>query len=156
MTVLHKRGDIFRSAATYVVIPTNTTGPMGAGLAKMARDRWPGIEDRYKAWCRKRPRAGGDFMVMHGLPVICLATKEHWRNPSELAWVERGLLGLRHWLEADCEHDVTVALPMLGCGLGGLQAADVVRLVEDTFGQAGSPTVELWGEGERAGRRGNG
>jgi len=50
--------------------------------------------------------------------VINFATKDHWRDPSKLEYIERGLVDLRraiHSLEL-----TSVAIPVLGCRLGQL------------------------------------
>lgn len=50
--------------------------------------------------------------------IINFPTKEHWRDPSQLAWIETGLKDLRRFLTG---HGVrSVATPALGAGNGGL------------------------------------
>lgn len=51
----------------------------------------------------------------------------HWREPSDIKGIERGL----QWLQ---EHDASegirsLAVPALGCGLGGLDWRDVGPLM---------------------------
>ncbi len=51
--------------------------------------------------------------------IINFPTKRHWRGRSRLADIESGLDDLRRVL---IERDIrSVALPALGCGLGGLE-----------------------------------
>jgi O-acetyl-ADP-ribose deacetylase (regulator of RNase III) len=50
--------------------------------------------------------------------VLNLATKGHWRQDSDIDDIVRGLSILHEWIkESDVE---SVALPAIGCGLGGL------------------------------------
>lgn len=52
----------------------------------------------------------------------------HWRDPSELEWIRQGLV---HLHETVCRLGVrSVAIPPLGCGLGGLEWPAVRLLVE--------------------------
>jgi len=76
--------------------------------------------------------------------ILNFATKEFWRNPSKLEWIERGLynfcvkdyedngkkfkyynLGPNTWTEAMS----TIAWPKLGCSNGGLKWEDVKPLM---------------------------
>ena len=50
--------------------------------------------------------------------VINFPTKEHWRQPSQLGWVVGGLEDLARVLRDQGIR--SVAIPALGCGLGGL------------------------------------
>jgi O-acetyl-ADP-ribose deacetylase (regulator of RNase III) len=50
-------------------------------------------------------------------------TKQHWRAPSQLSWVEEGLQDLRRFL---LENQIkSIAIPPLGAGHGGLDWAEV-------------------------------
>jgi hypothetical protein len=50
--------------------------------------------------------------------VLNFATKDHWRDPSKLEYIERGLADLRRAI-LSLELS-SVAIPALGCGLGQL------------------------------------
>jgi O-acetyl-ADP-ribose deacetylase (regulator of RNase III) len=50
--------------------------------------------------------------------VINFATKDHWRDPSKLEYIERGLVDLRRAILS--LESTSVATPALGCGLGQL------------------------------------
>ncbi len=120
--------------------PVNTVGIMGRGLARTFAARFPAILPPYTAAC-----AAGAFMPGQIQPirldrttgardpngkliVVNVATKRHWREPSELPWIETALAKVARFAT---EHEVEVLLvPKLGCGLGGLDWADVGRIVE--------------------------
>jgi O-acetyl-ADP-ribose deacetylase (regulator of RNase III) len=56
--------------------------------------------------------------VSDGVWVINFPTKDHWRNPSKLEYIEKGLADLKQ-----CVRSIgltSVAIPALGCGLGEL------------------------------------
>ena len=63
--------------------------------------------------------------------IIHLATKNHWRNPSKLEWVISSCIELKEYLELK---DIkSVAIPRLGCGLGGLSWLEVRPEIEKIF-----------------------
>ncbi len=50
--------------------------------------------------------------------VVNFPTKQHWRDPSRMEWVVDGLQDLRSFLVGNAV--LSIALPALGAGLGGL------------------------------------
>lgn len=123
--------DIFATGAAVLVCPVNTVGVMGAGLAKAFAQRWPAFEASYKAKCRQGTFGIGQLHVWkdQGSPtLIALPTKVHWSSSSRIFIVERGLDALAAWLEKTPPS--SIAVPALGCGLGGLKWADVGPLTE--------------------------
>lgn len=133
--------SIFESRARALVNPVNCRGVMGAGLAKAFREQYPGLEYAYKRACTSKTLFLG---TCHGEPtrlftwprtkdqaIICLPTKDHWTEHSRLDGVTAGLLALRTELLA--REWGSVALPMLGCGLGGLNREDVRAQMELVF-----------------------
>lgn len=122
-------GSIFTSGAYALVNPVNCVGVMGKGLAEEFKKRFPGNFARYKTACDTGvvqvgkifpyyPRPGQSVQVIYNFP-----TKDHWRNPSRLKWVEDGLLDLMTYLKITPV--TSIAIPALGCGEGGLGWHDV-------------------------------
>ena len=60
--------------------------------------------------------------------VINFATKDHWRDPSKIEYIERGLADLRRAILA--LELTSVAIPALGCGLGQLDWRTVRARIE--------------------------
>lgn len=122
--------DLLDSVAQGLVNPVNCVGVAGAGLALQFRKRWPEQVAEYSVYCRDgrlRPGVIHDALLPDGRRILSLPTKRHWRDRSNLADVATGLIGLRHY----CEETglASVALPPVGCGLGGLAVKDVADLV---------------------------
>ncbi len=121
-----KQGDILQSGAQALVNPVNCMGVMGAGLASQFRRAFPEDFRVYRAACKAREvRAGKMFVTSgDGRHIVHFPTKVHWENPSELVWIEQGLadlVGVIHVMDIR-----SIAIPPLGCGLGGLKW-DVVQ-----------------------------
>jgi len=128
--------SIFDSQAEALVCPVNTRGVMGAGLAVEFRRRWPRLCDGYIHACHNGDFAIGRLIVMRPAAnrpgdktLIFLATKEDWRQPARLDYVEAGVTA---FVYAACHgaFPQSVSLPQLGCGKGGLNWRDVQPIME--------------------------
>lgn len=112
------KGSIFESGADWLVCPVCCVpGVMGAGLAKSFADRYSGIKLRHK---QSRVSIGNP-VFLDDIKVVLFPTKDDWKNYSKIEWIELGLSRI---------DKMSVAFPMLGCGLGGLRVRDVVPLIE--------------------------
>ena len=127
--IKYVKGDIFNSTANLLVNPVNSVGIMGAGLARQFKNRYPVMFKDYKEDCKKGLYVGGSCKI-YG-EVACLATKQHWKDPSQLRYITDGLRRL--WLQMYGKKITSVAIPRLGCGLGGLDWDDVKQLIEFRF-----------------------
>lgn len=146
-----KRGDILNYKADALVCPVNCKpGVMGKGLAKAFAAEFPGIRLRHREMVNAGLLRIGKPCIVRGLVrseecladnrtarenVILFPTKDDWREPSQYHWIFQGLAHLYSLLGSfdirpepgqRCE----IAFPYLGCGLGGLPYADVLRLLE--------------------------
>ena len=137
-------GNIFNSNAHALVNPVNCVGTMGAGLAKQFRDQYPAMHRQYLQICRQHLLKPGQVHLYHHSPtrtIVNLPTKDHWQNPSTLAYVRSGLIALHAALK---EHHIrSVAVPALGAGLGGLRWTDVLPLIKDHL-TGDNLTVEIY------------
>lgn len=135
------KGDILESDAPVIVIPVNCKGVMGKGLALQAKKRYPRVYESYKSYCQGAcPDAPegmqpGSVLAIQHVPnrfLACLSTKDDWRNPSKMEWIESGLQDLVKCMNVF--KFTKVAIPKIGCGLGGLDWCDVKEKVLQTFG----------------------
>lgn len=141
--VIDMHGDIFQSTCQVLGNPVNCIGPMGAGLAKSFRERFKGLEDSWKEHCSSGSAFPGEAYLWPGESrwVANITTKDHWKNPSHLEWISSALESLQG--EMDWNKLTSVALPALGCGLGGLLFPDVRDLVHAQF-EGSDLRVELY------------
>lgn len=77
----------------------------------------------------------------HTRYLVNFPTKGDWRAPSRMAYIDDGLADLARWI---AESGVrSIAVPMLGCGKGGLAWGEVRPRIEAALG--GLPVrVELY------------
>lgn len=140
--------DIARAAVEVIVNPVNCVGTMGRGLAKHLALSFPGVEDEYRAACNEGWLHPG-HPYLHELRGATLPyamaffpTKNHWRQPSSIDWVSEGLDRLVAML-VNAGYS-SVAIPALGCGLGGLDWTEVQPLIESTFDGYDDIAVHLY------------
>lgn len=126
--------SIWNTPATYIVVPVNCVGVAGAGVAKEFKRRYPEAHNHYVDYCREGLIVTGDAWWCGGtneIKKICLfPTKQHWKDPSELEWIDLGLQSFvrkikdviynRRGFAIDKPCEQSYAFPKLGCGLGGL------------------------------------
>lgn len=135
--VIHlERGDLFTLPVQARVNPVNTVGVMGAGLAAQFAARYPGLLEDYKSACASGALRAGTvhtFTLSHFPPrhIINVPTKRHWRQPSTLADVRAGLDALAE--EIVRLELSSLALPALGCGLGGLAWEPVLQATTEAL-----------------------
>lgn len=123
-------GNIFNSPAQVIVNTVNTVGVMGKGLALSFKKRYPKMFEAYKKACDKHQLTIGKLMLYYAPDhwIMMFPTKESWRNPSKLEYLEAGL---NKFVTTYAEKKITsIAFPKLGCGNGELSWADVKPVME--------------------------
>lgn len=141
-------GDMYFSNMQTLTVSVNTQGVMGKGLASRAKYQFPDVYVRYQKVCKDKTlttrtpvlykretsmdielmddenqRTDPYFLPNNRKWFLLFATKELWRNNSKLDYITNGM----KWLEDNFEKEEieSLALPALGCGLGGLSWAQV-------------------------------
>lgn len=164
--------NIFDSTTQVIVNPVNLIGPMGAGLAKEFKERYPDLEEKYKESCRQRQFTGAkDFKSPIGTneilisdsramfegnlfltgsnnsrpSILCFPTKRDWRDPSDLALIEAGL---KTFVQNYKHFNIkSITFPKLGCGLGGLNwEKEVKPLMQKYLGSLPDLDVRICGD----------
>jgi O-acetyl-ADP-ribose deacetylase (regulator of RNase III) len=144
-------GNLLDADVDALVNTVNTAGVMGKGIALQFKRRFPEMFTAYA-----RDAAAGDIVLgrVHVWPtgqltgpryVINFPTKGHWRARSRLHDVERGLEDL-----ARVVRDlgiVSLAIPPLGCGNGGLNWDDVEPLIRASFSNVPNVNAVLYPPG---------
>ena len=124
-------GNLFTSNAKVLVNTVNTVGVMGKGIAYDFKKYYPKMFEEYKQLCDTNQFNIGDLNLYKTSNkwILNFPTKEHWRSPSKIDFIEKGLQKLvqdAHKLQIN-----DIAMPKLGCGNGGLDwESEVKPLVE--------------------------
>lgn len=126
------KGDIFDAPADIRVNTVNCVGVMGAGVALAFKQRYPDMFKDYQRDCqdgRVKPGTMHIWKSLGGDWIINFPTKRDWREPSRYEDIASGLEDLRRYLDGIGQ--VTVALPALGCGHGGLDWNRVSEMIQN-------------------------
>lgn len=132
-----KRDDILAADAAALVNPVNCVGVMGRGLALQFRKAFPENFKAYKAVCERGELRPGKMLVheqgqlTNPHYIINFPTKDHWKDKSRLKYIDAGLEALIK--EVRQRGIRSIAIPPLGCGLGGLKWSDVRSRIESAF-----------------------
>lgn len=122
-------GDIFTSDAQVLVNPVNCRGIMGAGLALAFKQKYPQMFAVYTQACQSGELRVGHLMLYRASQpwILNFPTKDHWRAPSKLAYIEDGL----RFFAANYQQMgiQSIAFPKLGSGLGNLSWQEVGPLM---------------------------
>jgi O-acetyl-ADP-ribose deacetylase (regulator of RNase III) len=123
------RTSLLSSPVQTLTNTVNTVGVMGKGIAAEFKSRYPEMFSEYKERCDRGQFKPGSIWLWKGLDqwVLNFSTKNHWRNPSRLEYIEKGLLEFRKSYEELGIREI--AFPRLGCGNGGLNWDDVRPLM---------------------------
>ena len=131
------RGDIIKQDAEALVNTVNCVGVMGRGIALQFRKAFPDNYKAYRAACKRKEVQPGRMFVsdlnrmINPRLIINFPTKRHWKGKSRLEDIRDGLKDLVAVLE---HYEVqSVAIPPLGCGLGGLDWDEVRPLIKEAL-----------------------
>ena len=127
-------GDILKHDADALVNTVNCMGVMGRGIALQFRNAFEDNYEAYRKAAKRQEVVPGRMFVFERSAIerprwiINFPTKRHWKGSSRVEDIESGLVDLvRVILEKGIR---SIAIPPLGCGLGGLDWAIVRPLIE--------------------------
>jgi len=150
-TITIKQGDLLNEEADFIVNPSNTRLILGSGVS-MAFKRHCGIELQ-KEMDEALEAAGG--VLKQGDVIVTSAAKAknfkyalhvavmnynpgvryNEKNPT-LETIEKALYNIENHLKEYAkkeQREIKIALPLMGCGVGGLDKAEVVKLYKQFF-----------------------
>lgn len=145
MTVLiEKTGNLFTSKAMAVGHGVNTKGSMGAGIAKSFREAWPDMYERYNWACMSgylKPGGIFPFQLPSGGWIYNIASQQKPGPDARLSWLSTGVCrALFHALDNNVP---SIALPQIGCGIGGLRWPDVHEILSG-MAELTTVDIEVW------------
>lgn len=131
------QGDILKADAEALVNTVNCVGIMGRGIALQFRKAFPENFKAYEAACKAHHVKPGK-MFIYDLNclysprfIINFPTKRHWKGKSHIEDIKSGLIDLVDVVEK--MQIRSIAIPPLGCGLGGLNWEEVQPLIIEAF-----------------------
>ena len=164
MTIEHRSGDLFSTDVEALVNTVNCNGVMGRGIALEFKKRYPKNFQAYREACIRDEVQPGKMFVFE-LPstyhqpalssmateleteqppepryIINFPTKRHWRGKSRMEDIDSGLEALRQ--EIVDRNIKSIAIPALGCGLGGLKWDDVRPRIAEMLAKIGDGDID--------------
>ena len=137
--IKYKQGDLLASNAEAIVNTVNCVGVMGRGIALQFKKQYPENFKFYEAACKRGDVVAGKMLVyetgslINPRYIINFPTKRHWKGASRIDDIEKGLRDLIKVIQTN--QIMSIAVPPLGCGLGGLEWSEVKPRIEATVGQ---------------------
>ena len=134
--ITFKTGNILDSEAQALVNTVNTVGVMGKGIALQFKKAYPNNFEAYRNACKSGEVKIGKLFISKDSNlnsgekvIINFPTKEHWKNPSEYDFIEKGLDDL---VQKIAKGNIkSIAIPPLGAGNGGLEWHKVKQIILD-------------------------
>lgn len=114
--------DIFRydnaTLNDILVIPVNLIGATDFGIMEELVKKHPSAGELYKNACAKKTLHIGDVLVYDppqvSVKIVFLPTKRHYMDGYDPGDLKKALTGLREYLKKPENHNLAVAMPMLG------------------------------------------
>lgn len=142
------QGDILKADAEALVNTVNCVGVMGRGIALQFKKAFPENFKAYEAACKSHQVQPGKMFVYdlnrlyNPRFIINFPTKRHWKGNSRIEDIKSGLVDLINIVKK--QQISSIAIPPLGCGLGGLNWLEVRPLIEEAFESLPDVTVLLY------------
>lgn len=138
-------GNLLEADVEALVNTVNTVGVMGRGVALQFKFAYPANYEAYRAACDAGEVEPGKMLIIEANRlynpryIINFPTKRHWKSKSRMDDIESGLIALAE--EVRRLGIRSIAVPPLGCGLGGLDWTEVYPRIEAALGNL--PEVEV-------------
>lgn len=134
----YKVGDLCEAHEPVIIQGCNAQGVMGSGVAKALRNKFPQVYTEYMTEHRREKLRLGYVVAtkIHPSKWICSIISQRTygtdgKKYAQYSALVKGFTEVRRLCYESCFH--TIATPMIGCGLGGLQWEFVSELLEENF-----------------------
>jgi len=146
--ISYTSGNLLEDNADALVNTVNTVGVMGKGIALMFKEAFPENFKAYKKACDNKEVVLGKMFVTCSDQligpkwIVNFPTKGHWRYPTRMEWVEKGLEDLKKFI---IKNEIkSIAIPPLGAGNGGLNWCDVKPKIVKVIGSLDDVQVTIY------------
>jgi O-acetyl-ADP-ribose deacetylase (regulator of RNase III) len=121
--------NLFYSESQTVVNTVNCVGVMGKGIALEFKNLYPDMFRIYQKYCGLGLIQIGKFYIYRTdhIWILNFPTKIHWRNPSKIEYIEKGLITFVNTYKEEKINSIT--FPLLGTNNGGLDKEIVKNLM---------------------------
>lgn len=136
--MIERKGDLFTTDAKILGHGVNVRGVMGAGIAKAFKEKYPLNYEGYKLACDTGRLYAGRAYLNAQEPDVLIANFASQDDPGPFAQYDWLFTSLHHGLSIVDHHlnhiqsryGNVIALPHIGCGIGGLKWGPVSHIIE--------------------------
>lgn len=138
--------NIFETDTNCIVNPVNSIGVMGNGLALQFKEKYPKQCEHFNNECKKfnvfdvykeknyhliKPMFFQKENWNSDRNILMFPTKIHWKHDSQLEYIEKSA----EWSSKilNLAKETSIAIPFVGCGLGGLNWENVKPILIKHF-----------------------
>lgn len=141
MNFVFKTGDLMQAEEPAIAHGCNTVGVMGAGVARLVREKHPEAFYVYEAACMSgRFRLGTAQAVFSNDKWIYNLGTQRQPGPDATEWGVA--LSFANMAEDCYARSITeVAIPRIGCGIGGMEWPDVERAIRSGLWRSSQPDL---------------
>lgn len=149
--IRYVHGDILKADAEALVNTVNCVGISGRGIAAQFKKAFPENFRLYESAAKRGEVEPGRMFVVdignltNPRYIVNFPTKRHWRGNSRLEDIRSGLDALATEIRARGIR--SIAVPPLGCGLGGLDWNDVRPMIAEALGNLSGVDVLVYEPG---------
>lgn len=139
-----KQGDLLTAKADFAVNPSNTAMLLGSGVSMAFKRKCGILLEKYMQDALKRCGAisQGDVIktasnydnfphVLHA--AVMNYTKKNKPKVPTIQTIKEILQNLQQILLLEQEDNLTLAIPLIGCGIGGLEKSEVILEYKNFF-----------------------
>ena len=143
-----ERGNVLEAQAEALVNTVNCVGFMGKGIALQFKKAYPENFEAYRKACQAQEVLPGRMFIyaresmLDVKYIINFPTKRHWKGKSRYEDIEDGLKSLVEDIRR--LGILSVGIPPLGCGLGGLDWERVRPMIQTAFAELPDVAVLLY------------
>lgn len=131
--MIKRKGNLFDTTATHIGHGVNVDGKMGSGIAVQFRNRFPKMHSAYVYKCSadeclNNLRPGGLFSFEeNGKWIHNIASQDRPGANAKYVWLHSGAYKAAQRV-VQLGGNI-LALPMIGCGIGGLEWSHVENIL---------------------------
>lgn len=145
------QGDLFTAKCDIIAHGCNCSGGFGSGVAGQIAKRWPRVREAYLQKYQKSGWKLGEIQLVFStndleLPIIAnIATQEDFGYDGQLYVDYKAVkTGLNKVFKYCNEHNLSVALPKIGCGLAGGDWDKVYQIIQTLSSKYPSVAIEVY------------
>ena len=138
MSIHYCKGDLFLSGCQTLAHGCNCVGLMGAGIAKEFKKRFPEMYNEYKIRCMSNTFVPGDyFLWKKSTPWILNLATQYSTNGANIDLINYSFQTIADYYKN--EGITSIAMPLIGAGLGGLTWGNVNPILIKHLGSIDIP-----------------